>query len=113
MPCPGIPKNGEANEASPAQPSPEQTLLHDGTMVPDFTLHFLLTIAIDIEHAECLLEISNLLLAKISAGHDEVTGLFAWSFALKYPPRYGIESIWADFAIALCRVWAVTMRSDR
>lgn len=41
-------------------------------MVPDFTLHFLLTIAIDIEHAECLLEISNLLLAKISAGHDEL-----------------------------------------
>ena len=41
-------------------------------MVPDFTLHFLLTIAIDIEHAECLLEVSNLLLAKISAGHDEL-----------------------------------------
>ena len=44
----------------------------DGTMVPDFTLHFLLTIAIDIEHAECLLEISNLFLTKISAGHDEL-----------------------------------------
>ena len=51
-------------------------------MVPDFTLHFLLTIAIDIEHAKCLLEISNLLLTKISAGHDELKRAFDWARAL-------------------------------